>query len=160
VDEISAGQLAEAFADTMQQARTVQLQANNRKDHITATLRSFDAAVNLVPGLKDPNSEAGKQFKAIIAANPGVRQLGVNWPVLVANQIIATDAIKARTKTPTAVMTPAATPAPASGGPAAPRTSAAAIRPATERDNLAAKMMAGTATDAEVRRLTALNLAS
>lgn len=162
VDDLTAAQLAGALADTMQHARGIQLQANNRKAHIAATGRSMDAAVTLVPGLKDPNSESGKQFSAILAANPGVRNLGTHWPELVAKQIFANDAITARTKAPTPlapVMTPAAAPAALSGGPAAPRTSAAAIRQPSEQETLAAKIMAGTATQAEVRRKCALDLA-
>jgi hypothetical protein len=162
LDDLTAADLAGNLSATMRSSREIQMQAHNRKTQIALVGRNFGEAVSLLPALKDPKSAVALEFQAIVAANPRIKELGPNWPVLVANQLIATETIKARTKPPTPpapVLTPAPAPAALPSGPAAPRTSAATLRTPNEMEALSAKINSGKATKEEVRQYTRLSLA-
>lgn len=159
LDELTAAQLAAGLSGHIEHGMAVQAQADRRKAELVQQRQSFAQACHLVPGLKDPNSASSKAFDALVAANPAVKTLGSNWPLLVAQQLLGIEAAKARLAPPATV--PAIAPAaatPAASPPAAPRAAMAHVPPPSAVEALVAKVNNGTATEAEVRHLASLSL--
>lgn len=144
---------AEANADKAKEA------APMRRQFLVNQVQSFIRARHDVPELADPKHPRAQRFAQITNANPWLRQMGPNWPELVATQLLGEEArAKAATgRKPAPVPTPPLahepTPRPA---PAAARTVPAAAPRSTEADELAAKVKAGTASIEDFNRLGVL----
>lgn len=167
VDQLTAAGLAKALSSTWNEAQQTQTLADRQKATIQGQRQSFAQAVNLIPGLKVPGSAQSQLFDGIVAANPQVKQLGPQWPLLVARQILGMEAERARTQ-PTTPATPppavpAITPAPApamvASAPGAPRTSAAHVPAPDANAELIARLNSGQATEADMAKLASSSLA-
>lgn len=164
LEQLTAGDLADRLQQAWDTAEAVRLDAPVRADYLRGERASFGQAVTVLPGLKDTQSAHSKQFNQIVAANPSVKQLGPQWPMLVARQILGMEA-EARMRQPAAApAVPALTPAPAvpvAPPPAAPRH--AAVTPGVggaqaEVEILRQKIDAGKATEADMDRFASLEI--
>jgi len=159
VDQLTGEQLAGQLSSTYEQARLTQLAAGQQKQNLADQNRSFSDALQMVPELRDPKSARGQQFAAILNANPRIRELGSNWPVLLAQQILGMEAV--RTRTATTPTPPHPQPVPAAilpSAPSAPRTSVAAVAQPTELDAIRARVTNGRASEADMTRYASLQV--
>lgn len=146
-------------------------QAPARKAELGAEAVSFVEAGKILPGLTTKNSEAQKMFINFVNTTPNVRNLGPNWPELVAegcaNRLARAKAtatnghangngaangngvIHQSTNPPF--------PAPRSA-PSAPRTSAAVVPRKSEKDEIVSRIHAGTASMKDMDRYAVLSL--
>lgn len=162
VDNLTPEQLAAGLSATWKAATQTQAAADQQKAVIAGQRQSFGQAVNLLPGLKDPKSVQAQTFDAIVAANPQIKQLGPNWPLLVARQMLGMEAERLRTSPPPVAPVPVLTPAPvaalAASAPSAPRTSVAHVPAATELDGIRERVNSGKATEADMSRYAAMQI--
>lgn len=162
VDQLTPEQLAAGLSDTWKAATQTQALADRQKAIIHGQRNSFAQAVNLIPGLKDPKSVQSQNFDALVAAMPQVRQLGPQWPLLVAQQMLGIEAARARSNPPVPnaapVLTPVTAAAPMASAPSAPRTSAAVIAQPTELDALRDRVNTGKATMKDMERYASLQI--
>jgi hypothetical protein len=157
VDNLTPEQLAKGLSDTWKAATQTQALADAQKAQIHGQRQSFGQAVNLIPGLKDPKSVQAQTFEAIMAAHPQIKQLGPNWPLLVARQMLGMEAERVRnTPTPPAAPLPVLTPAPvaalAASAPSAPRTSVAHVPATSELDGIRERIGKGQVSEADMIR--------
>lgn len=160
VEQLTGGQLAGQLSSTLEQARLTQLAAGQQKQNLADQSRSFADALQMVPEIRDPKSARGQQFAAILNANPRIRELGSNWPVLLAQQILGMEAVRTRTAT-TPSLQPQPVPAavtPLASAPGAPRTSVAAVPQPTELDTIRSRVTSGRASEADMSRYAAMQV--
>lgn len=160
VEQLTGGQLAGQLSSTLEQARLTQLAAGQQKQNLADQSRSFADALQMVPEIRDPKSARGQQFAAILNANPRIRELGSNWPVLLAQQILGMEAVRTRTAT-TPSLQPQPVPSaitPLASAPGAPRTSVAAVPQPTELDTIRSRVTSGRASEADMSRYAAMQV--
>lgn len=157
LNELTPAILAREFAQTNQQAEEIKLIAPQQRQVLSAERENMLQAVNLVPGLKDPNGELRKAFNAL-ANNPAVRALGPEWPVHVAYTLLGRQASR-QTPAPAIVAPLPATPLPpVVPAPGAPSRSVQPAATPTPADDAAARLANGTATEKDMKTLAAGSL--
>lgn len=159
LDQLKPEFLAAELAQTYRQADEIKLAAPKQMQVIDQTRNAMLQAVHILPGLKDPNSALRKEFNQM-ANNPAVRALGPQWPEHVAHVLLGRQSAKpaAAPGTPAPLpATPVPTPAPT---PTAPRMSMPAPQPPKAADEVAARLVNGTATENDMASLAAASLRS
>lgn len=153
LEAYDAGQMAAFLSNKYQQARTVQLNAEPRKQFLVQEARSLEAAVKLVPEIKDAKSPRAQKFAAIVNQNPWLKQQGPNWPQVAATYLLGMERSQTATTQPAPV---AAAPAPpARPAPSASRITTAALPAPDAGQELSVRLANGTATLEEVQRAAA-----
>lgn len=168
VDQVDDATLRSVIVHAQSGAEMTLLQAPQRKAALRSEAISFTEAQKLLPGLNQAGSPDFNAFKSALDANPAVRNLGPNWPLLLAQNVAfhlgRTKTATAPTPPPAGGAVPAAaaatpptppTPRPA---PSAPRASAAALPPKSELDEVRARLNSGKGTTADMERYARLSM--
>lgn len=161
VAEASDAQLRQLVVNAHTGCSLTIAQAGQRKETLRREALSFTEAQKILPGLGQANSAEHKAFAAYLQQYPGVRNLGPNWPQMVAEGVAHRLGRTAASVPPVAVpglpVVTATAPAPRSA-PGAPRTSTAAVPARNQLDTLREKIASGQASDKDMRLYAELSL--
>lgn len=155
LEEATDAQLRQLIVNAEKGCDLVIHNAPARREQLSREALAFADAGKILPGLGSPNHAAHKAFEAFVRANPNVRTLGHNWPVMVAKGIAHELGIARPTAAPNGG-TPQ-TPTPRSA-PGAPRTSTGMLPKTSDIDEVRARLHSGQGTQADMERYAVLSL--
>ena len=159
IGDATAKTVGNFITNVFEGARTTQAQAEPRRQFLLQRLANWESAAKILPTINDINSAEFKAISGLINARPELRARADGATIAVKLYLgeLAWNAKLPKPAAATPPPKPPVTPA-LPAAPGAPRTSGAALPKVSERDELANKIKAGTATLAEVDRYSTLSL--
>ena len=158
LEDVSDAQLRSLLVSAHKGCELTITQAPQRRAQLQREAMAFADAGKILPGLGTPNHAAHKAFEAFVRANPNVRQLGPNWPALVAHGVANQMRGASPASVPAAIPATLPPPPPPPPPPSAPRTSTATLPAKSELDEIVKRLNSGQGTQADMDRYAVLAL--